>query len=66
MEEPRPREAEVLEPVGHCLSNPGVAERLFVSVRSVESHVASLIGKLGVADRRGLMAYAAERHPSIT
>jgi hypothetical protein len=46
--------------VGSHLSNPQIAERLQISVRTVESHVASLIRKVGVADRRELVAYAAE------
>jgi class 3 adenylate cyclase len=60
MEELSQREAEVLELVGSHLSNPQIAERLYISVRTVESHVASLIRKVGVADRRALVAYAAE------
>jgi predicted ATPase/DNA-binding CsgD family transcriptional regulator len=62
MEELSQREAEVLELVGQHLSNPHIAERLYISVRTVESHIASLIRKLGVADRRALVAYAAEDH----
>ncbi|MBO0730797.1 MAG: hypothetical protein J2P57_16185 [Acidimicrobiaceae bacterium] len=62
MEELSPREAEVLDLVGIHLSNPQIAERLYLSVRTVEGHVASLIRKLGVADRRALMAYAAQDH----
>jgi predicted ATPase/class 3 adenylate cyclase len=60
MEELSQREAEVLDLVGSHLSNPQIAERLYISVRTVESHVASLIRKLGVADRRALVAYAAK------
>ena len=62
MDELSPRECEVLELVGRHLSNPQIAERLYLSVRTVEGHVASLIRKLGVANRRALVAYAAEDH----
>jgi predicted ATPase/class 3 adenylate cyclase len=66
MEELSQREAEVLELVGRHLSNPQIAERLYISVRTVESHVASLVRKLGVADRRALMTFAAEANRSAT
>ena len=60
MEELSTREAEVLDLVGRHLSNPQIAERLYISVRTVESHIAALIRKVGTADRRALVAYAAE------
>jgi predicted ATPase/DNA-binding CsgD family transcriptional regulator len=50
------REAEVLAAVAGRLRNREIAERLHVSVRTVESHVAALLRKLGVADRAALIA----------
>ncbi len=52
------REAEVLTLVGAHLTNVEIAGRLFISVRTVESHVSSLLRKLGVADRRALAGLA--------
>ena len=57
------REAEVLAAVGEHLTNAEIAERLFISVRTVESHVSSLLRKLGVADRRALAALAGSFGP---
>lgn len=55
------REAEVLGLVGRHMSNRQIAERLCISVRTVESHVAALIRKLPISDRRTLVGYASER-----
>ncbi len=53
------REREVWSLVAAYLTNREIAERLFLSVRTVESHVSSLIRKLQVADRRALARHAA-------
>ena len=43
---------------GH--SNAQIARELVVSVRTVDSHVAALLGKLGARDRHDAAARAAE------
>jgi predicted ATPase/DNA-binding CsgD family transcriptional regulator len=53
------REAEVLAALAEHLTNAEIATRLFISVRTVESHVSSLLRKLQVGDRRALAAAAA-------
>ncbi|HZA86462.1 MAG TPA: LuxR C-terminal-related transcriptional regulator, partial [Acidimicrobiales bacterium] len=52
------REAEVLGLLADRATNAEIAARLFVSVRTVESHVSSLLRKLGAADRRQLARLA--------
>ncbi|MFI7450355.1 ATP-binding protein [Nonomuraea sp. NPDC049714] len=54
------REAEVLTALGARLTNAQIASRLHISIRTVESHVSSLLRKYGVADRRELAALAEE------
>jgi predicted ATPase/class 3 adenylate cyclase len=48
------REAEVLAGVGAHLTNSEIAARLYVSERTVESHVSSLLRKLRATNRREL------------
>jgi predicted ATPase/DNA-binding CsgD family transcriptional regulator len=60
------REAEVLALVGDHLTNAEISARLYISVRTVESHVSSLLRKLGVGDRRALADVAADRAGAAT
>ena len=53
------REAEVLALVADRLTNAQIASRLFISIRTVETHVSSLLRKLGASNRRELAAAAA-------
>ena len=48
------KEAEVLAGLGEQLSNAEIATRMFVSVRTVETHVSSLLRKLHASNRREL------------
>jgi AAA ATPase domain/Bacterial regulatory proteins, luxR family len=52
------REYEVFELLVNRLSNKAIAARLHISPRTVEKHVASLVGKTGQPDREGLNDYA--------
>ena len=54
------REAEVLELVAHRMTNQEIAAALYVSKRTVESHVAALMRKLAVNNRHALADIAHE------
>jgi len=41
------READILSLLGAGLTNADIAAQLYLSVRTVESHVSSLLAKLG-------------------
>src|SRR5215475_3060172 len=49
------REAEILWAVAERLRNREIAARLHLSVRTVESHIAALLRKLGATDRAALV-----------
>jgi DNA-binding CsgD family transcriptional regulator len=52
------REREVAELVAQALSNRQIAQRLVLSERTVESHVRSILGKLGFTTRTEIATWA--------
>lgn len=53
------REYEVLTLLAARLTNREIGQRLFLSARTVETHVANLLAKTGQSDRAALAGYAA-------
>jgi DNA-binding NarL/FixJ family response regulator len=56
------REEEVGLLIAQGLSNKDIAARLFLSVRTVETHVHNLLNKLGVNSRTQIAVWFSERH----
>jgi DNA-binding CsgD family transcriptional regulator len=56
------REVEVLRLVAEGMSNPQVAERLYLSPRTVSTHLTSIYHKLGVASRAAAARFASEHN----
>jgi DNA-binding CsgD family transcriptional regulator len=53
------REREVLALLAQGMSNPEIAKRLFITPKTAEHHVSSILGKLGLRNRAQAAAFAA-------
>jgi DNA-binding NarL/FixJ family response regulator len=58
------REQEVLALLCQRLTDPEIAERLFISPKTAGHHVSNILGKLGASNRREAAAIAA-RHALV-
>lgn len=57
-----PRQTEVLELLAEELTNAEIADRLFISTRTVDHHVSAILANLGAANR----SEAAEKARELT
>ena len=57
------REREIVVLLGRGLSNRDIAERLTLSIRTVEGHIYKAMGKTGTASREELAALLPEHMP---
>ena len=55
------REIEVLKLIADEYSNPEIAEKLFISIRTVDTHRRNLLDKLGAKNTAGLVKYAIQK-----
>jgi predicted ATPase/DNA-binding CsgD family transcriptional regulator/predicted negative regulator of RcsB-dependent stress response len=56
------REVEVLRLVAQGMTNEQVANQLIISTRTVDTHLTSIYGKIGVSSRSAATRYAFEHH----
>ena len=60
-----PTELEIVRQAAAGLTNPQIAEQLFVARATVKTHLSHIYAKLGVRNRSQLAAHAAGRFASV-
>ena len=55
------REREILDLLARGLTNPAIAERLYLSEKTVRNHVSNVFAKIHVTDRAGAVARARDK-----
>lgn len=56
-----PREIEVLKLIAQEFSNSEIAEKLYISIRTVDTHRRNLLEKLGAKNTAGLVKFAIQK-----
>lgn len=56
------REMEIAQAVCECLGNKQIADKLFISEKTVKSHISNILAKMGMKDRMQLVMYCREHN----
>ncbi|WP_070043843.1 response regulator transcription factor [Streptococcus agalactiae] len=56
------RERDILNLLAKGYDNQRIADELFISLKTVKTHVSNILGKLNVADRTQAVVYAFQHH----
>jgi DNA-binding NarL/FixJ family response regulator len=59
-----PREQEILQLIAQGSSNREIAQKLYISEKTVKNHITNLLARLGLRDRTQAAIYFHERHTS--
>lgn len=57
-EELTPRELEILRLIAQGRTNQEISDQLFITVKTVKTHITQILSKLGVEDRTQAAVYA--------
>lgn len=56
------REMEIAQSVCECLGNKQIGDKLFISEKTVKSHISNILAKMGMKDRMQLVMYCREHN----